>query len=756
MAFAELEERTGLRFSWIKFPFSHEDVEYAEVPLGCLLTPLKASGEEDPEQKKIPVVNYMPVRCRNSGVFLNPYSNIDFRAKTWSCPITSHRNALPKGYAERITPDNLPAEMTHESIEYIIPLNISGGIFPPTIIFLVDLCLPEEELDQLKDSLQQVISMLPSKIYVGLVTFGTVIRIHELSDTEVPRCYVLRGASENSVEYLKKILNLDQFSARFLQPLSACEIVLNSFIENLRPDPWPVTPNCRPNRCTGSAISAATSLLKNSTDSKGGRVMLFLGGPCTQGPGKIVDVSLAEQIRHHLDLQRDHKNARFVKSALAYYTRLAGSCAASGVAVDIFACSLDQSGLHEMKILCDRTGGYMVMSDSFSMSVFKDSLKKIFSLDSRGHMKQGYNAKIELFSSKRLKVCGAIGPCTSCRKSAENVSDLVVGEGKTSEWQISSLDPSTTIAFFFDIPSVNTAMSALNSLANLGERSEPGDPDDAPAPFIQFQTVYYHSDGTKRLRVTSFSSKWARGKDMGCGFDQEAAAVLTARYALFKSEKEDVMSVLRWLDRMLIRLAGKFSDFAKNEPHTFKLNPEFSFYPQFMYHLRRSHFLQTFNASPDETAYYRAIINRETVVNSLLMIQPALLEYTFNVDGSHPVLLDAQSLKSDVILLLDSFFHIIIWYGESIHKWREEGYQEREEYEHFKRLLQRPSEDAKELLEGRFPTPKFVLCNQGGSQARFLLAKVNPSRGFGEGVVVETDDVAMGTFMESLVRLVVT
>jgi protein transport protein SEC23 len=36
---------------------------------------------------------------------------------------------------------------------------------------------------------------------------------------------------------------------------------------------------------------------------------------------------------------------------------------------------------------------------------------------------------------------------------------------------------------------------------------------------------------------------------------------------------------------------------------------------------RSSGMSQVFNNSPDETAYFRMVLNRETVVNSLVMIQ---------------------------------------------------------------------------------------------------------------------------------------
>ena len=41
---------------------------------------------------------------------------------------------------------------------------------------------------------------------------------------------------------------------------------------------------------------------------------------------------------------------------------------------------------------------------------------------------------------------------------------------------------------------------------------------------------------------------------LAAGYDQEAAAVLMARVAMHRAETDDGPDVLRWLDRMLIRL----------------------------------------------------------------------------------------------------------------------------------------------------------------------------------------------------------
>lgn len=65
-----------------------------------------------------------------------------------------------------------------------------------------------------------------------------------------------------------------------------------------------------------------------------------------------------------------------------------------------------------------------------------------------------------------------------------------------------------------------------------------------------------------------------------------------------------------------------------------------------------------------------------------------------------------------------------------------------------------------ELIADRFPLPRFIVCDAGGSQARFLLSKLNPSTthttgGYGGGVssqTIFTDDVSLQTFMDHLMK----
>ena len=43
----------------------------------------------------------------------------------------------------------------------------------------------------------------------------------------------------------------------------------------------------------------------------------------------------------------------------------------------------------------------------------------------------------------------------------------------------------------------------------------------------------------------------------------------------------------------------------------------------------------------------------------------------------------------------------------------------------FEELIEVPVADARDPLMDRFPVPRYVVCDQGKSQARFLLSKLN-------------------------------
>lgn len=642
---------------------------------------------------------------------------------------------------------------------------------PPIFLFLVDTCIIEEEVGYLKSALSQAFDLVPDEALVGLVTFGTFVQVHELGfsgGSGIPKSYVFKGSKEFTKDQVMEQLNFfakkpkpatgvvagvrDGLSAesiaRFLLPASECEFALNLLLEELQKDPWAVPADQRPTRCTGTALSVAAHLLGACVPGTGARIMAFVGGPSTEGPGAIVSKSLSEPIRSHKDLDKDA--APYYHKAVKFYEGLSKQLVHQGHVLDLFACALDQVGVAELKVAVEKTGGLVVLAESFGHSVFKDSLKRVFQ-SGEYDLGPASNGIFEISCSKDLKIQGILGPCASLDKKGLLCSETIIGQGNTTAWKMCGLDKSTTLCLFFDIAKKETPDAIGQATSNQF--------------YLQFLTYYQHKNGRMRLRVTTLSRRWVAGpgsiQDLISGFDQEAAAVTMARLVSFKMETEAEFDPIRWLDRSLIRLCSRFGDYQKDSPSSFSLSPRLSIFPQFMFHLRRSQFVQVFNNSPDETAYFRMILNRESVANSVVMIQPSLISYSFH-SAPEPALLDVAAVAPDRILLLDSYFTIVIFHGSTIAQWRKAGYQDMPEHKAFAQLLQAPQDDADALIKERFPVPRLVICDQHGSQARFLLAKLNPSATYNSdaplvpgGDIIFTDDVSFEVFLDHLQRLAV-
>ena len=90
---------------------------------------------------------------------------------------------------------------------------------------------------------------------------------------------------------------------------------------------------------------------------------------------------------------------------------------------------------------------------------------------------------------------------------------------------------------------------------------------------LQFITQYQHSSGQRRVRVTTVARNWADPATalphISASFDQECAAVLMARMAVWRAEtQDDGPDVLRWVDRMLIRLVSVLINLLKKNIFT--------------------------------------------------------------------------------------------------------------------------------------------------------------------------------------------
>lgn len=137
-------------------------------------------------------------------------------------------------------------------------------------------------------------------------------------------------------------------------------------------------------------------------------------------------------------------------------------------------------------------------------------------------------------TSRELKVSGCIGSCFSANIKTPSTGENEVGIGHTSIWRLNGLTPSSTLGIFFEVTQPHGQANASGGTGRA---------------YVQLVTQYQHASGQRRIRVTTACRQCIDAATqhpyLVAGFDQEAAAVLIARMAMFKAETADGRDALR-------------------------------------------------------------------------------------------------------------------------------------------------------------------------------------------------------------------
>lgn len=731
--FESVEDVDGVRLPWNAFPLSH--LTSLAVPLSCLYTPLK-------EYEVLPTVHANPP-LSSAGTVLSPFSHFDPNLLTWSCPLLLARLRAPDAVESHAAAEN-------STIEYILPRKSET---PPVYLIMVDVATEALELAQLKESLRKLEDLPPHSL-IGFATVGKNVTFYELASMNIVG-HVFDGSKLYLLLQLTRRLGLAGFKAlgpgqatmgnKYFQPRERCESILHSIIDSLDEESFYLAPGTRKLRCTGLALSLGITLLEHCFSKWALEIMVFASGPCTYGKfGAVATPHLKDHLRSHRDIEK-HSSAYF-PGAKIFYDGLAKRALRHGIVTSFFVASIDQVGMYEMVGLADQSGGGVVYSDSFATLIFKNSFEKYINEESLEYF--GKNALLEVKTLPNLKVCGLVGPAGSLLQP-KNVSNTSKKYGvcDTTSWKMPRVNANLTYCVYFEVLKDGTLQSA--QLA-----------------YIQFLFYYLGADGVYRLRVTTilrpvhdFSTQKHVFLDT---FDEEAAVVAVARDLSYRvlNQSIKVQKAQEELDDILVKTMKHFSRKNERVINGLEVEKGASMLPQFFYHLRRLFILRSFNYSPDESVYYNHCFMGETVNNLMIMIQPVLVSYEQDsTDASQvhvePVLLDSVSVTPTRILLLDTFFEVLIFHGSTVASWRKMGYQDQEEYVDFKRFLEMPREEVVSIVEDRFPLPRFVDCDDGGSQARFLYLKLNPSNSYnslnvygGGGAILMTDDISLQGYLQ--------
>lgn len=804
MDFLAREDVDGTRVSWNNVPKLKLQHHRNVVPLSALYTPLnnKSSIPELPE--------LFVLSCRKCKAFANPYLAPIKSANglQWQCTFCPFLNDLPQMQDGLLHP---ALDQHNTTVEY---LTERRALVPPVFVYVVDTCFEGDDIEEayasLRESLTYSLSLLPSEALVGFLSFGRHVLLHDLYEPH--RSIAFNGNKLYTLEDVQALLRLDRsgltkegtlgpIAQKYLGRVDMVEYQLTSIVEQLTTNIFPHIDSDRPARATGCAMNVAALTIQaffGRGTPVGGHVMCFIGGAVTVGPGKIVDVHKKEPLRSHHDIDKAKAlhltnisggiqnisggvakvNPLLWTQAKIFYGEVAAVLSSVGMAMNLFIGLYDQAGLHEMAVVCARTGGSVVMCDSFNTTLFKQSLIKFFARkevdpetqegteeQDDGYLQMGFNATLECRTNKDLQIQGLIGHATALplrKENADSVSPIVVGEGNTTAWKLCSVNPQSTYAIYFD---------KLDSAAT-------------GRTYMQFTFYYQHPDGAYRIRVTTYALGVIADADAPAllhGFDSEASLVAIARSQIEKLHAPgkslwalsfDSTDLNKHLDKVIIDYCSRFAQYKKGDAASFTIFDNYFDLASKLYHLRRSPFIRVFNSSPDETSFYHHVLMHEDVVNSATMIRPVLLSYDMSTFGApdingnpftDPVAveLDSLLLGKEKILLLDSFFQILIYHGQTIAQWRKQNYQNEPGYEHFKDFLAAPKLEALYILADRFPLPRFIDCDEGGSQARFLIARLNSSTTYnsspysGDLQGILTDDASLLEFMDRLKRNIV-
>lgn len=203
-----------------------------------------------------------------------PNFQVDYSSKMWVCNFCFNRNHFPPQY-QSISDTCQPAEVQFTTLDYTImraPVQL-----PPVFLYVIDTCVDEEELNALKSSILDSLTLLPSNALVGLITFHRIISLWALNDPNL-KSFVFQGTKDYTAKQIQEWLNLSPLnqqqamqnpnahvasqpqmphlmnagnqaqlmkiknkSTMFISPIAQCQSVFKQIIDQVQRDPWPVS-----------------------------------------------------------------------------------------------------------------------------------------------------------------------------------------------------------------------------------------------------------------------------------------------------------------------------------------------------------------------------------------------------------------------------------------------------------------------------------------------------------------------------------
>jgi protein transport protein SEC23 len=739
------EFSTGVRMNIQAIPNCQQSLEALNLPLSIHLSPAK-------RLESVVLSTETPNKCP-CGSYLNPSSVVNFATKTWFCNFCLRSNKLNPAAAQALQPNSLLPEQEPQNLvyEYQLPDAKRGPeLTKNTFMLVVDTCLSVENLASLKTGLTEAVEQVDFETtQFVLITYSRNVNIFRGNATKsLSHSIMIPGYFTNDqfVDTLGLKKDTKKEAAANLAVLQRYLFTslesLSNAIQSIDEDPFETPEDERSNRASGKALEIALELA-HLTLLESSRLLYFIGGPCTFSSGRIAEPKISSFIRKHLDVDQKPEIKTQVDLIKKYYSELAQKAVNLKVVIDIVAFSLTEFGLFEMEALPSRTNGVILMNEEFKQEHFAVAIRKYFKPNDVGYSNMAAGATIELFVSKEIKISGCVGNCESQNTKPANQSDSPIGQSNTTRWSVGGLDPESTFLFILEV----------------AEKSKAKGYSKHAKAYFQFVITYKHPVYNGLVRVVSFDRPFVifdNPLEMLPQIDQFSVISTYAKLAALRVFDYDNTTMIRYLDKVLIAVL-------KTYRQNGEIPEEVGLVAQYFYYLRKSNFVKKFATSLDEMTFYKHSVLRENIDNTLIIVQPQIIEYSLTNEEPKPVLPDLSCLKKEVILLADTFFNIIIWKGAVIKGWVDEGYHLQPDYSHVAELLKQPEDDFAVISEERIVAPAKIYAHSGSPTERFLKSRLNPESSVGassdgqtaaEEGNFATEDASLSVFMARLLEYI--
>jgi protein transport protein SEC23 len=257
------EESDGVRMPWNILPINKGWADKIVLPVGVHYTPGKQIAD-------IEFLGDQPLLCSLCAAVFNPFCLLDKNTKTYLCPICGARSSLPQNKLKYLNEYQTLPELSPSSttIEYQLDEKVRERGF----LFVVDKCVPEDELTEIKIAIKGQLEQMPDDCYVGLITFDRNVFVQDLAETEFLSEFAFNGSKDYSLDKIAGMLQFPLPAAQALNfkpgahhltifnKLEHCRDLFERAVDKITIDKWHTSSVERPARASGAALKVAMTI----------------------------------------------------------------------------------------------------------------------------------------------------------------------------------------------------------------------------------------------------------------------------------------------------------------------------------------------------------------------------------------------------------------------------------------------------------------------------------------------------------------